>query len=178
MIEKSGKYTLVIKDGNRYLYYTIGKSGVFKEGLRYIKYNGEQFWGANIPEGVAKYKDFISKAKDKILVGGLGVGTLLKNLKGTDITVVESSKDIIKLVWDEVKQPNIKLIEGDFLEYIKGALPYDYVYVDIWGGINEETALEMKTNRDLLRTKVPVDNIAFWEEKELDKLLPTGITNA
>lgn len=96
--------------------------------------------------------EFIRKAKGKVLIAGLGVGLILKNIfdkinKGviTEVVVVEKYQDVIDLIapyfkgWDM-----IKIVKGDIFDWRpKKGEKFDTIYFDIWPGICDDNLEEM-----------------------------------
>ncbi len=81
------------------------------------------------------------RPQGRVLVGGLGLGIVAKRLTEiqgiTEVTVVEKSKDVIRLCANGA----YKTIRSDIFDYITdpATIPYDYFLLDTWGGTNEAT---------------------------------------
>lgn len=119
-------------------------------------YSGE-YWGlfrcgkvimSNTPAEIEDHRIFINKAFGKVLIGGLGLGMVLKCLLEKDIitkvTVVEKSADVIKLVAPTyICDPRVEIIHADIFEY-KPTERYDCAWFDIWDGISGDEYDEMK----------------------------------
>lgn len=103
---------------------------------------------SNTPDEIRDFQSFVWKSKGKILVNGLGLGVLLKALLDKDevthITVIEKSKDVIKLVGSSITDKRVTIINADAFEYKppKGET-YDCVWHDIWDYITEDNLPEM-----------------------------------
>lgn len=95
-------------------------------------------------------QEFIDNAKGDILIGGLGIGLLIKNLQSklesgevTSITIVEKNIDVITLVRpifsDLISKYNIKLVNDDIFTWINAIdsdeVHFDTIYFDIWDTI-------------------------------------------
>lgn len=104
---------------------------------------------SNTPDELNDFMHFLRKASGSVLINGLGLGTTVKMLLEkddvTDITVVEISPDVIKLVAPSYLDKRVTIINADALEYKpeKGKR-YDYVWHDIWDYITSDNLPEMK----------------------------------
>ncbi len=130
-------------------------SEMFNGRSRFI-YPGE-YWGlfrdgkvimSNTPAEIDDHKPFIRKAYGKVLVGGLGLGMVLKCLLDkksvTKVTVVEKSPDVIKLVASAyTDDPRVEIVNADIFEYVPSER-YDCAWFDIWDDISGEEYPEMK----------------------------------
>ncbi len=130
-------------------------SEMFNGRNRFI-YPGE-YWGlfcdgkvimSNTPAEIDDHKPFIRKAYGKVLVGGLGLGMVLKCLLDkksvTKVTVVEKSPDVIKLVASAyTDDPRVEIVNADIFEYVPSER-YDCAWFDIWDDISGEEYPEMK----------------------------------
>ena len=92
---------------------------------------------------------FIRQAKGSVLINGLGLGMCLKaclmKKEVTDVSVIELSEDVIKLVSPHYKNdPRIKIIQASAFDYTPPKKKkYDAVWHDIWDNIEEENIPEM-----------------------------------
>lgn len=104
---------------------------------------------SNTPDEISDFYSFVHKATGSVLVNGLGLGVLLNALIAkpdiTDITVVEISEDVIKLVAPYITDPRVKIVQSDCFTYEspKGKR-YNAVWHDIWDYICEDNLEEMK----------------------------------
>ncbi|HII95189.1 MAG TPA: hypothetical protein HA367_05605 [Candidatus Methanofastidiosum sp.] len=105
---------------------------------------------SNTPDEISDFMSFVYRAKGSVLVNGLGLGVLLKALLNkpevTDITVIELSEDVIKLVAPTYQTDNrVTIIHGDAFTY-KPPIDkkYDAVWHDIWDYICGDNLEEMK----------------------------------
>ena len=128
---------------------------IFNGRVRLI-YAGE-YWGlyrngavimSNTPSEISDHRQFIRRASGKVLVGGLGLGMVLKCLLDKDsvtkVTVVEKSADVIKLVASAYESdPRVEIVNADIFEY-KPTEKYDCAWFDIWDYISGEEYPEMK----------------------------------
>lgn len=120
-------------------------AGTYKRLMR-----GKTVVVSNTPDEISDFRRFVYRAKGSILVNGLGLGVLLKALLGkpdvTDITVIEKSNDVIKLVSETyLKDNRVTIINADAFEYKPPKdKKYDAVWHDIWDYICGDNLPEMK----------------------------------
>lgn len=80
--------------------------------------------------------DFSLKAKGKILVGGLGLGCVVRGLLANhaieSIDLIERDDDVIKLCWQSVDHPKVKLHHKDALTDKVTGGPWDWIWWDLW----------------------------------------------
>ena len=108
----------------------------------------------------------------KVLIGGLGLGyisSLLDRKRDvTEITIVEKSEDVIKLVSPYLHLKKLKqLYHQDLYKFLKNNKEnYDYIYIDIWNGTCEATFIEhVLPLRKLCKPFVPSSkHIICWQE--------------
>lgn len=118
--------------------------GTYKRLMR-----GGEVIMSNTPDEIRDFLGFLREAKGSVLVNGLGLGVTLKALldkpEVTDITVIENSEDVIKLVAPSYNDPRLTIIHGDAFtwEPPKGKT-YDAVWHDIWDNICADNLPEMK----------------------------------
>jgi hypothetical protein len=105
---------------------------------------------SNTPDEINDFMNFVWNAKGSVLVNGLGLGVLLKALLDKpeikDITVIEKSEDVIKLVATTyLTDSRVSIINADAFEYVppKDKM-YDAVWHDIWDSICGDNLIEMK----------------------------------
>ncbi len=128
---------------------------LFNGRNRFI-YAGE-FWGlfrngnvimSNTPAEINDHLPFIHKACGRVLVGGLGLGMVLKCLlekeSVTHVTVIEKSPDVIKLIASSfTSDPRVEIINSDVFEY-KPTEKFDCAWFDIWDVISGMEYPQMK----------------------------------
>lgn len=79
----------------------------------------------------------VALAKGHVLTSGLGLGlfphlvTYKQEVKVVDI--VEKEEKVIKLVFDQIKTPKMRVIQDDIYHYLE-TIPtrYDFIYLDVW----------------------------------------------
>jgi len=105
---------------------------------------------SNTPTEIDDFLYFTCRATGSVLVNGLGLGVLLKELlknnKVKDITVIEKEEDVIKLVSPSYSDRRLTIIHADAFEWKppKGKR-YNAVWHDIWDYISGDNYPEMKT---------------------------------
>lgn len=103
---------------------------------------------SNTPAEVNDHYKFIQKAQGKVLIGGLGLGMVLKCLLDkkdiTKVVVVEQSPDVIKLVASSyTNDSRVEIVNESIFEY-KPNVHFDCAWFDIWDDISGEEYPEMK----------------------------------
>lgn len=94
-------------------------------------------------------KEFISKAKGRVLVAGLGIGLVIHNIikkeAVTEITVIEKYQDVIDLVGPKFKSPKLEVIHADIFQWKpeKGQ-KFDTIYFDIWPEVCSDNLAEIR----------------------------------
>lgn len=118
-------------------------SGTYKRLMR----NGTVVM-SNTPDELRDYRHFTRKAYGVILINGLGLGCVVKELLNKSevikITVIEKSEDVIKLVAPYFKDERLTVIHADAFEYTppKGE-NFDFVWHDVWDYICSDNLKEM-----------------------------------
>jgi len=104
---------------------------------------------SNTPSEVRQHLAAIEAATGNVLVMGLGLGMYLKAILEKDdvtqVTVVEKSADVIKLVAPSFAHDSrLLIIEGDAFEFKPSVgVKYDFIWHDIWPDICEDNLEEM-----------------------------------
>lgn len=144
--------------------FTVDNNGAKFHNLRELLHGRNRFiaaseyWGlfrnggiimSNTPAEINDHLTFIRKASGKVLIGGLGLGMVVKYLLEkesiTKVTIVEQSPDVIKLVASAyINDPRVEIVNADIFEY-KPSERYDCAWFDIWDDISGEEYPEMKT---------------------------------
>lgn len=89
------------------------------------------------PFELATHLGFIMGAYGRVLVTGLGLGCvvrgLLLNPRVESVTVIENSKDVLKMVAPYMGSTKVKIIEADALEWTaKNTSRFDCAWHDLW----------------------------------------------
>jgi hypothetical protein len=101
-----------------------------------LKVNGQVVMSKTPQEEMAMTKD-AKKAKGIALVGGLGLGIILDNIrrKCSHITVVEKNKDVVE-IYKKYKKCDVAyddIVVGEVEDYLeKNDQKYDYIHLDTW----------------------------------------------
>ena len=129
---------------------------------------------SNTPAEVSDHMPFINNAKGNVLIGGLGLGMVVKALIDspdvTKITVVELSKDVIKLSGPTYSSnEKVHIVNEDIYKY-KPTEKFDYAWFDIWPNICGDNYEDMVKLHRHFRGKI--SHMMDWcgeECKELHK---------
>lgn len=124
-------------------------------------------------------KQFITEAHGDVLIGGLGIGMVIRPLAEKDdvtsITILEKDPDVIKLIaphYADVHKLNI--VEADVFDFDVEDLmhrapksgKFETIFMDIWPMISEENLEEMTTLRARYRRMLFKGGyIECWAEK-------------
>lgn len=116
------------------------------------------------------YEDFISKAEGSILLGGLGMGYLVKRLleksKVTDITVIEINKDLIDFISSLVDDNKVTIINQDIFTWkCPKEKHYDYAFYAIWKSIFQK-GMNNDINNIKNRYKDSISYQEAWREND------------
>ena len=148
---------------------TSGDFYDFKEGT-YTRLISKGFMGdvimSDTPMEIRTNMDFLYQAHGNILIGGLGLGIILKILENMDniksVTVIEKNQEIIDLVLDQLNLPNnFKVIQSDIFEY-KPKEIFDTIYFDIWTNICGDNWDEMKKLRKQFKSSLDLTKKDWW----------------
>ncbi len=137
---------------------------------------------------------FVDKAHGNVLIGGLGIGLLTKNLipkiengEIKHISIWEKNINLINL-WKMAEQylpvhDKISVFNYDVFDYqkarsqLKGV--FDSVYIDIWAGLDENAYTQMKHFRRAFRPFLNPNNpntfIECWGREECMKKVRKGL---
>ena len=133
------------------------KSPINKKHRRYVEqgvdtdiklFEGDIEWMTNDYESVEEMRRLAAMSlPGHVLVGGLGLGILLRFLAEKDditcISVIEKNQAVIDMITD--LPPLTTVIRDDFNEFIKGDLSmFDCALVDIWHDYTKEEMRQMK----------------------------------
>ena len=92
----------------------------------------------------------VHKATGSVLINGLGLGVVVQNIlqksEVTDITVVEISRDLIKLIAPYLQDERLTIVEADALSWRPPKNKrYEMAWHDIWDEICADNLDDMKT---------------------------------
>lgn len=117
-----------------------------RPGLYTYLCEGDEYIMSDTPTEIFTNVDFVSHAHGDILIGGLGLGVMLKMLeelpKVNTVTVIEKEEEIIRLVEDQLELPrHFKVLHADIFKHIPEK-KYDVIYFDIWTDISGDAMKE------------------------------------
>lgn len=104
---------------------------------------------SNTPAEMRDLSWFICQARGNVLINGLGLGCALAKILGKEdvkfVTVIENSKDVIKLIAPFFKNdPRVTIIHADAFEWKPPqGIRYNAVWHDIWDDICGDNLPEM-----------------------------------
>ena len=101
---------------------------------------GDEYIMSDCPTEIFTNVEFISRAHGDVLIGGLGLGIMLKILQElprvTSVTVIEKESEVISLVEDQLGLPrHIEVINADVFDWIPKK-NYDVIYTDIYSDLS------------------------------------------
>ena len=93
--------------------------------------------------------EFVHAAHGRVLIAGLGLGLILKNILMKDsvkeIIIIEKCQDVIDLVGSKFRDPRIKIIHADIFNYQPSKdQKFNVIYFDIWSQITQDNLEEIK----------------------------------
>lgn len=115
-------------------------------------------------------------ARGRVLVGGLGLGLVLKMMESNSridtITCVENRRELVKVF--RLYYPNVKFHCSDIFKYLENTTDkYDFIYLDTWSSTGEaefyRTVLPLRyyAGKRLNGTNNSKENIVCWMEEEM-----------
>lgn len=120
--------------------------------------------------------EFVRRANGRVFIAGLGLGMIvhavLDKPEVEHVTVLEKSKDVIKLVGPTIESKKVTIVHGDVFEWTppKGE-KWDTIYFDIWPTIGTDNLPEMaRCSRRFmhrLNRANPKAWMGSWRQKEL-----------
>lgn len=80
---------------------------------------------------------FVMRARGQVLVTGLGLGCVVRGLLANEnveqVTCIENSPDVLKLVAPYIPKERLEIVEADALEWTaKNATKFDCAWHDLW----------------------------------------------
>jgi len=130
-----GNWRVVRRTGSFVRPYWFGDTEALVIGDLTYLYEGETEWMADDPARVEVMRRYANQAWDSVLVGGLGLGLLVeelrKNPRVKNVLIVEESTHVIDMVWPEVKG-RAALTEDDFWETASRRGDWDVIIADLW----------------------------------------------
>lgn len=130
-------------------------------------------WMTDSPLEVESYRGPVERAKGDCLVSGLGIGllpTLIKN-KVESIDIVELNKDVIDLVYPQIRSARTRIVNDDIFHYLDTTdRKYDFIHIDIWGDITAPVIEIEKAREKALRCLKPGGVTWCWLEEMYDRI--------
>jgi hypothetical protein len=156
-----------------------------------LQEKGRGVWMTDDPCEQAQMRKLVDHLYGDVLVGGLGLGVVVKMLAGkedvTSITVVERSRDVINLVWEPTINslgegyfdPELEIIEGGLFEELKRfkqeGRQFDSALYDIWQGDNEGVFFNVVVPLRKLSWTVVDGEVECWNENVMRGQLRNGL---
>lgn len=147
------------------------------EYVQLLIYN--QLMMSDTPMEQSTNSEFIQNAHGDVLIGGLGIGLVLENLKGkvasgevTSITIYEINKDVIDLVAPVYSDLPISFRNADILAYkpMKDE-QYDTIYFDIWPTISGDNMKDIRLLHNRWKNhKRPGGWMDSWRKADCQRL--------
>ena len=115
--------------------------------------------------------EFVHKAHGNVLVAGLGIGLIIKNVwdklqsgEITKLTIIEKHPDVIKLVGPYYKHKRVEIIHADIMDWRPPKeTKYDIIYFDIWPTIDAEKNLpEIRYLHNAFKSRLNRSNQNCW----------------
>jgi hypothetical protein len=121
---------------------------------------------------------FVTHANGKILIAGLGIGLIVKNILNkesiTEITIVEKYQDVIDLVSPKFNDSRIKYICADIFEWKPNKNEkYDTIYFDIWPEISVDNLTEIKKLHNIYKFYINRNNPNHYMNSWMKEYLQT-----
>lgn len=134
-------------------------------------------WMTDNPAELVAMHEFAQEASGRVLVGGLGLGIVVRylaqNPRVRDITVVEREQDVIDLIRPQlladVRVP-VAVVHGSIFRFL-GRLPswpYDSTFLDTWTGTGVTTwQTDVVPLRRLIGQRFGARRVTCWSEREM-----------
>ena len=140
-----------------------------------VEEKGRGVWMTDLPIEQVQHDAMLYErhVRGDVLVGGLGVGyaaqLLARRTRVRSVTVVERSKDIIRLVWEPTVRASrgrlkLHIVHQDLFKFLRTTnRTFDYGFFDIWQSDDEATFHDIVMPlRRLSREKV--QHLDCWNE--------------
>lgn len=154
----------------------------------------EELVMSDTPYEMKTNQKFVDKAHGNVLIGGLGIGLLTKNLipkiesgEIKHISIWEKNTNLINL-WKIAGQylpvhDKISIFNYDVFDYqkVRSQLKsvFDSVYIDIWAGLDEQAYTQMKHFRRVFKPFLNPNNpdafVDCWGREECMKKVKKGL---
>lgn len=130
-------------------------------------------WMSDSQLEVESYLGATQLAKGDCLVCGLGIGllpTLIKD-KCDSIDIVELNRDVIDLVYPQIKSEKTRIIKDDIFHYLDTTdKKYNFIHIDIWGDITAPVLEIEKARKKAERCLRQGGTIWCWLQELYDRI--------
>ena len=120
-------------------------------------------------------REIVNVARGNVLIAGLGIGMvlvpMLNDSEVEKITVIEKEKDIIDLIYPQIKKHDIdnklEVINADIFQVdLPKERKFDIIYFDIWDNVCGDNWEQMKTLKKKFRKNRTKGSVVLcWEEE-------------
>lgn len=149
-------------------------SGLLREGARHARLLiGGHLVMAATPMEARTNREFVSRARGRVLIGGLGLGMvvhpILRKPEVEHVTIVEIDSDVVALVGPSVEAAGrVRIVQADVREWRPArGVKFDTIYYDIWPAFCADNLKEMSTLKRLARSyRAKGSYLACWGERE------------
>lgn len=142
-------------------------------------------WMTDLPIEQQQHRHCLKPLKGNILIGGLGLGLaanwLAQKPAVKSITVVEKSKEVVRLVANHIRDPRniVKVVQQDLFKYLEenaGKKKFDWAFYDIWQSDSESTFFNTVCPlRKLSEPFVKDTHVICWNEDVMRGQLYMGL---
>lgn len=161
---------------------------VFEDETKWhvLKYDGGT-WMTDLPIEQKQHRECLQNMYGHVLVGGLGLGLAVNWLAAMDevdeITVIEKSPEVIKLVSKHIKNPDnkpIHFVKADLLKWLERAHKkedkwFNSAFYDIWQADSENTFFNIVVPLRKFSVGVVDDSPVCWNEDVMRGQLYFGL---
>lgn len=145
-------------------------------------YEGTSLWMTDLPIEQFQARRVLPRLHGHVLVGGLGLGMVLQLLRRRrsvrEITVIEYSKDVIRLVapHHDFADTRVTFVQADIAAYLHDCEPvFDTAFFDTWSDDGEGTFFDtVLPLRELARRAVR-GSVLAWNEDVMRAQLLLGL---
>ncbi len=133
----------------------------------------------DFPCELKKHLQFIMEASGRVLVGGLGLGCVVRGLLARGavehIDVIERSESVIRLCGDSVSDPRVRIQKRDALNgFVKGG-PWDFAWWDLHSN-DGEPHLQVTHMQLIAQFHTRVKHVqGAWAMRRIDRRLLSGV---
>lgn len=143
-----------------------------------LKING-QLWMSDTPLETKTNAAFIRAARGDVLIGGLGLGVILRPLLAKkqvmSVVIIENNRGVLDLVKPKFTDPRITYAFGDVKsptvvrKLRERAYRFDCIWLDVWPNICRDYLPEMRALTKRYRAVLRRDGfIGCWGQREME----------